>query len=145
MIPPGSEKIIAARMKGKKPAAMVLVTLGEAPTGVDNPVVKASPAIAYDWRFVRGLEVCVYVTDDDDWPMLVKDIAMQRPDYLGLWNRVGKWGAHVYLPPTADSVDKPVRNWRYELDFLPWMDFENQDFVERRRYERDENGMPYAI
>lgn len=144
MIPQGAEPIIAARLKGKRPADMVIVSLGEKPDCL-NPIVYAKTGIAYDWRWVRGLEVCVYITNDDDWPDLVKDIAMHRPAYLELWNYVEKWGAHVYLIPTAQTVDRPVRQWRFELDFLPWMDFQNKDFIERRRYERDQNGIPYAI
>lgn len=145
MIAQGADKIIAARMKGLKPAAMVLVTSGEVPKGVDNPAVIARFGVAYDWRWVRGLDVCVYVRNDDDWPDMVKDIALQRPSWIGLWNYADKWGATVYLPPTAESVSKPVRQWRYELDFLPWMDFQNADFIENRRYERDENGLPRTI
>lgn len=145
MIPEGADAIIAARLKGFKPAAMILVTMSEKPQGVDNPIIVAKHGVAYDWRWVRGLEVCMCVADDDDWPLLLEDIAKQNPEYLGLWNYQSEWGTHVYYLPTIDTIDRPRRQWRRELDFLPWMDFENKDFKDRRRYERDENGIPYAI
>lgn len=145
MIPPNADKIIEARLKGFRPAAMVIVTLGEGPSGIDNPIVPVRLGIAYDWRWVRGLEVCLYVNDADEWPVLLEDIAKQQPEYLGLWNYESRWGTDVYYFPTLDTVDRPPRQWRRELDFLPWMDFQNKDFIERRRYERDGNGIPYAI
>lgn len=145
MIPKNAERIIAARLKGQRPADMVLVAL-EAPPRVPNelvnPVVIAMPGIAYDWRWVRGLDVCVYMHNDDNWPDLVQDIALQRPDYLAVWNHADGWGARVYLVPTAATVDKARRLWRFELDFLPWMDFQNKDFIERRHYDEYADGIP---
>lgn len=144
LIAKNAEKIIEARMKGYRPADMVLVFLEDALTS-NNPAVYAKPETAYDWRWVRGLDVCVYVSDADDWGHLAKAIALQRPDYLAIWNYEGKWGARVYLIPTASDVRQPVRYWRYDLDFTPWMDFQNADFIAKRQYERNEYGVPYAV
>lgn len=143
-LPDGAKPIVDCRLRGKRPADMVLVSLGE-PVQTANPIVIAQCGQRYDWRFVRGLDVCVYLTNDDEWPQIVKEIALCRPAHLELWNRVDAWGAHVYLVPTEDDISKPVSFWRYDLDFLPWMDFQNRDFAEMRRYARHENGMPYAI
>jgi len=136
--------IIAARMKGKKPADMVIVSL-VGPVVSDNPVVFAKADQAYDWRWVRGLDVCVYMADGIDWQALLFDIARQRPEHLSLWDQEGKWGTAVYLLPRADDIGKPLRAWKFELDFLPWMDFQNTDYVVGRIYRRDKSGMPYAV
>lgn len=144
MIAANADRIIAARLKGLRPADMVLVAAGAAPK-TNNPVVTISPGIAYDWRWVRDLDIALYMTDDEDWPAMAKDIAMQRPAYLCVWNRKDEWGAEVHLIPTAQEVGRPVRTWTYELDFSPWFDFQNRDFIEGRRYARDEHGIPYKI
>lgn len=144
MIAEHADRIIDARLKGRRPADMVIIFLG-APQKTNNPFVIAKPGVAYDWRWVRGLDVCLYVSNADDWGSLAKDIALQRPDYLGIWNLEDKWGATVWLIPTADDVTRPVRQWRYDIDFTVWMDFQNRDFIACRRYERDEFGIPYAI
>jgi hypothetical protein len=128
MIATNAEAILAARMKGLKPADMVIVSL-VGPVGMDNPTVFAKPEVAYDWRWVRGLDVCLYLNDDQEWPDLLKTIALQRPEHLNLWSHSGEWGAKVYLVPTATDIAKPVRSWKYELDFLPWLDFQNKDFL----------------
>lgn len=134
-------RILQARLKGMRPADMVIVSLN-GPVRTPNPFVVAKPAMAYDWRWARGLDVCIYAKDGDDWPDLAKSIALARPDYLSLWNPDEQWGAKLYLIPTAQDVAKPVSLWKYELDFLPWMDFQNRDFAEGRSYHRDEHGMP---
>lgn len=144
MTPEGADKIIAARVNGLRPADAVIVSMVGA-VKTDNPVVHAKPGIVYDWRWVRGLEVLLYFRDEDDWPNTAKDIALGRPAYLDLWNQAGQWGAHVYLIPGAAEVHKPIRQWRYELDFLPWMDFQNNDYITGRTYGRTESGFPYAI
>lgn len=144
MIPKNAEKIIDARLKGLRPEHMVLVSLEDALLS-RNPVVYANAAVAYDWRWVRDLDVCLYVKDADDWGALAKDIALQRPDYFAIWNHEGNWGARVWLIPTADDIGRPVRQWRYDIDFSIWMDFQNKDFIECREYARDEHGVAYAV
>lgn len=127
MIATNAEPILAARMRGKKPADMVIVSL-VGPVVTDNPIVFAKPEIVYDWRWVRDLDVCLFLDDAQDWPELLKAIALNRPEHLNLWSHSGQWGAKVYLIPTAADIARPVRTWKYELDFLPWLDFQNEDF-----------------
>lgn len=143
-LPANAQMILDARLKGFKPADMVIVSL-VGPVGADNPTVFAKLGTKYDWRWVRGLDLCLYFTDEDEWSELVKEIALQRPEHISLWNNVGNWGATAYLSPTAADIGLPVRRWKYELDFTPWMDFQNKDFIECRTYARDQNGMPYAV
>lgn len=142
-LPEGAKPIVASRMRGYKPAAMTIVSM-TGPVASDNPLVMAKDGVQYDWRWVRGLDVCLYIADDAAWDATLKEIALQRPAHLSLWNPAGQWGAIVYLVPTANDIGKPVRSWRYELDFLPWMDFQNDDFTIGRAYGRTKQGMPYA-
>jgi hypothetical protein len=144
MIATNAQAIIDARVKGLRPADMVIVSMiGTVKT--DNPLVHAKPGVAYDWRWVRDLNVCLYVSGTEDWPLTLRDIGLQHPRHMELWNNVELWGAHAYLIPTAHDIERPVRQWKFEIDFLPWMDFQNRDFIERRAYERDHNGVPYAV
>lgn len=142
-LPTNAEAIVRARLKGFKPADMVIVSM-VGPVETENPIVLAKSGVSYDWRWARGLDVCMYLRDDADWPDTLLAIAKARPEHLNLWNHADGWGASVYLIPTAQDVERPVNMWRYELDFLPWMDFQNRDFIERRQYARDNNGVPYA-
>lgn len=144
MIATNADKIIAARLKGQRPADMVMVALDDAFTS-RNPIVYAKADVAYDWRWTRGLDICIRVKDADDWGHMAKDIALQRPAYLCIWNQEGSWGARVWLVPTTDDVRRPVRTWRYDIDFSLWLDFQNTDFINHRVYSRDEHGMPYAV
>ncbi len=133
-LPPGAEPILATRMKGYKPLDMVIVSM-TGPVVMENPVVRAEDGKPYDWRWVRDLDVCVYIDPAADWHIALKQIALQRPEFLSLWNPADKWGAWVFLIPTAQDVSKPVSLWQYELDFLPWMDFQNKDFESCKLYE----------
>lgn len=129
-IPTNAQPIIAARLRGFKPEEMIRVSLvGSLCHG--NHAVYAEPAVAYDWRWVRDLDVCVYVGPKMDWVDTLKAIALQRPAYLSLWNSYEHWGAKVYLIPTKDDIEscRSVAQWGYELDFLAWMDFQNDDFL----------------
>ena len=128
MIAANAEPIVAARMRGMMPDEMILVSL-VGRIHAANHTVHAKPDTAYDWRWVHGLDVCMYVGQSADWAPTLKAIALERPAHLSLWNIADGWGSKVYLIPTADDIGKPVRQWTYELDFLPWMDFQNDDFT----------------
>jgi hypothetical protein len=142
MIAQNAQPILAARLRGFRPDEMVMVSLIGRITS-PNQTVYAKPDEAYDWRWVRGLDVCVCIDNAPNWAPIVKAIALQRPDYLCIWHETQHWGARVYVIPTADDIRKPVQLWTYELDFLEWLDFQNRDFIEGRTYERDVNGMPH--
>lgn len=143
-LPQGAEPILKARMRGMKPADMVIISM-TGPVPAENPAVRIKFGETYDWRWVRGLDVCLYIDEEVDWFLVLKEIALQRPGHLSLWAPVGEWGSKVYLIPAAGDVAKPVRQWIYELDFLPWMDFQNNDFMTGRVYGRDSQGVPYAV
>jgi hypothetical protein len=144
MIALNAQPIIDARMRGLKPDDLVLVSL-VGHVHAENHTVRAIPGVAYDWRWVRGLDLCVYIGERQDWVDVLKAIALHRPAYLSLWNSAEQWGAQVYLVPTADDLARPQRQWTHELDFLPWLDFQNHDFIECRTYSRTPEGMPHAV
>lgn len=144
MIALNAQPIVDARMRGFKPDDLVLVSL-VGHVSAANPVVRAIPGTLYDWRWVRDLELCVYVGERGDWVQTLKAIALQRPAYLAIWNCSEHWGARVYLVPRTDDIERPQRQWQYELDFLPWLDFQNDDFLQCRAYARSPEGMPYAV
>lgn len=56
-LPYGAAQIIALRQSGKRPADPVLVSLVGPLNGETNPMVIASPARHYDWRFLTYLDV----------------------------------------------------------------------------------------
>lgn len=140
----GADVILRARLKGKRPADMVIVAQ-KGPVSTDNPVVRAKAMAKYDWRWVRDLDICVYIDPVVDWFIQLKEIAMQKPGYLCLWNPVEKRGAEVYLSATLEDITKPRQFWVYELGFILWQAFQNDDFITGRTYGRNEQGVPYAI
>ncbi len=144
MIPKNADPIIAARLKGRKPVELIRVSL-VGPLSEGNHVVHAPPGKAYDWRWTRDLDICLHIGLSNDWVETLKAIALQRPAHLNIWNTSDQWGAKVYLVPTAGDLALPVKDWHYELDFLPWLDFQNEDFMIGRTYARDEKGMPHAV
>ena len=138
-----AKPILDARMRGFKPDCLTLVSLVGS-VSAENHVVRAIPGNDYDWRWVHGLEICVYVGERLDWVDTMKAIAKCRPANLTLWNCFLHAGANVYLIPTADDVCQPVAKWQYELDYLSWMDFQNDDFINCTTYNRTSKGFPYA-
>lgn len=129
MIATNAKQIIDARLRGLKPSDLVLVSM-VGHVNAENHVVRADPGVVYDWRWVRDLELVMVVGERCDWADTMKAIGLQRPTYLGLWNGAGRWGAHAYLIPSAADVARPVARWTYELDFLPWLDFQNEEYLQ---------------
>ena len=136
-------EIIAARRKGMKPADMVCISFVGTLCNV-NPVTHAKASQELDWRWVKDLDVCVFVGPAMDWIRALKSIAECHPSSLSLWFTENQMGATVYLVPTAEDICKPVAQWGYELQFTDWMDFQNEDFLSGRTYQRNAKGVPNA-
>jgi hypothetical protein len=138
-----AEPILEARLKGLKPDEMIMVSLiGRVDSG--NMTVFADPGADYDWRWVRGLDICLWIGDEPNWGPTLKAIALCRPDYLCIWHQGQKWGATIYLVPTAEDAGKPRHLWSFDLDYLEWLGFQNRDFAEGRTYEQKQEN-PDAV
>lgn len=127
-LPNGAAQILQARLKGSKPADMLVVSL-IGPVEATNHTIYANPSAQYDWRFLRGLKVCVYVKNGCKFAETMKAIAECRPEYLGIYNADQFAGAHAYYLPRVEDIEKPKSQWRHVLDFLPWTKWQNETFA----------------
>jgi hypothetical protein len=128
MIPTNAKPILDSRKNGLKPAEMILVSLiGR--INESNHTVFANPRKAYDWLWARGLQICIYTSADVIWRDVARAIASQRPSFLAVWDADRKEGANVYLLPDPANIQKPQAQWRWNLDFLPWLPTQNQEFA----------------
>lgn len=128
MIPAGAQKIIDARSRGFKPSELILVSLiGR--INEPNPTVYARPGQNYDWRWVRGLKVCVYADETVNWKPTLIAIAKERPEWLALWDMPGAEGAEAAYLPNVDDLGKPRHQWRWDIYFQPWVECENKAFA----------------
>lgn len=128
MIAPGAQQIFDARKKGLKPAEMILVSLiGR--INEQNHTVHANPRNSYDWIWARGLQVCIYTSPGVEWKPVARSIASERPSFLAVWDADNRQGANVYLLPHPADIDKPKTQWRWVLDFLPWLPSQNKEFA----------------
>lgn len=128
MMPSNAQPIVDARKRGLKPSELILVSL----VGVineKNHTVYAKPKTDYTWFWVRGIKVCVYTLPDVEWRPVVRSIAFERPSYLAIWDVANQEGADVHLFPNPDDVVKPQSEWRWQLDYLPWLACENEAFA----------------
>lgn len=124
----GAMPIIAARRKGFKPAEMIIVSLiGR--INEPNHTVYASPKTEYDWKWARGLQVCIYASPKVNWQPVARAIAAELPSFLGIWDADNRQGANVYLLPYPDDIGMPRNQWRWRLDFLPWSPSQNAEFA----------------
>lgn len=128
MIPFGAQRIIDARQKGMKPAELVLISLiGR--LNEKNPTVYADSRREYAWFWARGLKVCVFASTGLNWRPVALAIASERPSALHLWDADRREGADVFLLPNMADLDRPRSEWRLNLDFLPWLPFQNEEFA----------------
>lgn len=130
MIPTNAKAIIKARMQGFKPAEMIMVSLiGK--ISHQNHTVLADPNLVYDWRWLKDLDVCVFISPECNWRAATLAIRKAMPRYMWLWDVASRRGATVYLRPSHHaSEDKPVKDWNWVLDFSSWRDCQNKGFLE---------------
>lgn len=129
MIPTNAKSIVKARMQGFKPAEMIMVSL-VGKISHPNHTVLADPKLTYDWRWLRDLDVCVFITPECNWRDTTLAICRAMPRYMWLWDTVSQRGANVYLKPSHPaSEEKPVSEWVWILNFASWFDCQNEGFL----------------
>lgn len=128
MIAPNAQEILDARLQGLKPAEMILVSLVGTLREVNHTVL-ASPHEVYDWRWVRGLDICVYIDAKVEWRRTVLALAHCCPGQLFLWDITSRRGANVYLKPSHPASEaRDARSWKWILDFSSWFECENEAY-----------------
>lgn len=126
----GALPIVDARKRGMKPNELILVSLiGQ--TGEANHTVFASPDIAYDWRWVVGLQLCLMVNEATrrHATEILRAIGKESPAQLHIWNVDVYKGARVTVQPLADDIDKLRKDWRWAIEFAPWLERDNYVFA----------------
>lgn len=132
-LPPGARSILESRIKGDKPSDLVIVSLvGSLPDG--NPVVLADGP-EFDWRWCRGLEICIFGKVGTPNRQTAIAIGMNLPAKLFLWDVEAKVGTDVIVHLRESGLQKPasqigMADWTAILD--PWIDWQNRMFEEAR-------------
>lgn len=125
MLPTGASQIFEARLRGKRPADLVIVSmvghLREA-----NPVVLAD---GDDWRWVEGLQVCIFAKRGCKHRELALQIAYYGPAWLALWDVENEEGAEIWPHLRADRLNQN----RFTADdftanYWPWVEWQNKQF-----------------
>lgn len=128
MLPTGAKPIVDARIAGKRPAELLIVSLvGRLPAEL-NPVILAD---GNDWRFLEGMQVCVFARKGTPFRQRIAELAYHGPRWLGLWDVERHEGADVIAHLRLDCLDKtrfsPVD---FTAIFWPWSTWQNQKFEE---------------
>ena len=127
MLATNAQKIVELRKRGYKPDEMILVSLvGK----IDelNHTVYAIAKNEYDWKWCRGLDICVYASSGVDWFQTIKAIADTKPRYLAIWDVDRKEGAEFWRLPCEKALDKPQRELKMKLIPNPWCSIQNKMF-----------------
>ena len=126
-IPTNAGEIILARKRGFKPADLILVSLVGRIDEL-NHTVYANPENDYEWLWAAQIKICIFAQSGIDWQRTARSVASQRPSYLCLWDVNRQEGADIHYLPHFDDIEKPKSKWRWELDFLTWTPYQNQEF-----------------
>lgn len=127
-LPYGAKPILDARLQGKRPADLVIVSL-VGPLDEVNPVVLANPDREYDWRWMRGLKACVFAKPGVRFAPTVIGIGRFAPEWLGLWDVESHEGADCIVHIKPDSLDKRgFAATDYAAIYWPWTQYENKQF-----------------
>ena len=128
MIATNAERIVKLRANGYRPDEMILVSLVGRIDEL-NHTVYADPRNAYDWRWVLGLDVCVFASSAVRWLDTIKAISECRPQLLALWDTDRNEGAEFWRLPDEATIDRPQSLWRWKLIPHAWIGMQNRMFM----------------
>ena len=127
MIPNNAQAIIDARAKGMKPDEMILISM-VGRINEPNHTVYAGAGKAYDMRWLRGLQACIFASSGVDWRGLANLALDAKPAYLALWDVGLSQGAEIYRLPNVNDIEKPRSQWRMKLNYIAWTPEQNWRF-----------------
>lgn len=120
-------------MKGEKPCDLVIVSL-VGPVDEGNPVVIADGP-DHDWRFCRGLNVCIFGKVGTPNQQVARAIAPSVPQKLFLWDVEAKEGLDLLTHIRESSINKRPGEFK-PTDWVvtphKWSAWENKQFEEAR-------------
>lgn len=129
-LPYGARPIVEARRAGQKPSDLVIVSLVGALPDEVNPVVQAT-ANAYDWRFMRGLQACIFARPGQAITRLARAIGCHSPAWLAVWDVENGEGADAIVHLSFAAIDTAKTRFQetdFSVIFWPWLACENQQF-----------------
>lgn len=136
MIAPGADSIIKERMRGFRPADVVVVSL-VGRTCFANPTVLPADNQQYDWRWVVGLDVVLCISRKTAWRELATAIKLAGPEHLRLWSVDSQRGAEVFWRPVFPVNEAPEgvvmvtdSGWYFDIDFSPFHEEDNKAFAQ---------------
>lgn len=126
MLPTGAKPIVEARIAGKRPADMLIVSLvGRLPQEL-NPVVIAD---GDDWRFVEGMRVCVFARKGTPFRQRIAELKWFGASWIGLWDVDRHEGADTIVHLNLERLDqKHFSPADFETIFWPWSAWQNKQF-----------------
>lgn len=128
MLPYGARPILDARLQGKRPADLLVVSL-VGPLDEPNPVIVAAAGKPYDWRWMRGLKACVFARPGVRFAPVVLEIGRHAPKWLAVWDVDSHEGADCIVHLKPESLDKrQFGAGDYAVIFWPWTAYENKQF-----------------
>ncbi len=129
-LPFGALPIEQVRLRGQRPAHLVLISqVGALPTE-SNPVVIADRPTAYRWDWIRGLQACFWTHPKVYMARHVIDASKARPSALFLWDAVNFKGYDLAVLPDPDSIDGPPSQWRWRVYADRWMRWQERAFCQ---------------
>lgn len=132
MIAANASEIVEMRKIGKQPASWVLVSfVGNLPCNDDGFTAFAKPEREYDWRWLVGLDVIVFVRKGLDVAHQLKAIRNERPKSLSLWDVDSKTGAEVQFdfPMTHAEAHRKATRKALSIDLAPWPLWQCKEFI----------------
>jgi len=129
---PGAGAILDMRKRGLRPGSDVVVSLiGDMPVEfLVQPDIEAVDS--YDWCWAIDLNVWIVASATANSArvnQLLWQFKTHRPNHLFLWLYEQERGYEIYFFPKIESIKFPINNWKWEVDFMPLMKFQNKEMA----------------
>lgn len=143
LLPKYSDRLLALRLDGKDPAELVFISLDGLQTEyIDNYQMVCDVNKSYDWRLLRGLDVCLLIRASIPNLMdFMLDMCRGiKPGRMYIWDIDTYLGAELYAHPTLETIVLHRDLWEWELDCIAWMPRQNEEFFHGSRQRHQ--GLP---
>lgn len=123
-----------SRLKGFRPADTVAISM-VGKLGIENPTILPAASKEYDWRWVKDLDVALFISPSIEWRQLAFELKAAGPRYLCLWDVASMRGAEVLWKPIEEGTKPgPLMvvhcGWLWGMDYSSFAQEDNEAFYQ---------------
>lgn len=127
VLPLNGDQLLTMRLRKQDPDGLVVITfVGRHPDFSENFTLSAKSGKQYDWRIIKGLDVCLLIKPGlEGIAKSMLDVTREARN-AQCWDVERMVGCELSALPAVATITKHRSDWKWKLDAIVWTAGQNE-------------------